>query len=104
MYCSLTTVGSYRVDSVEGEVDYHTGFSLNLPASESDLKRLETRDLDALLGEGRYTLNRDPGSLERNVQAGRMGQEMYSFVVGLLVVFFALEQFTATWFYRTDEL
>ena len=33
----------------------------------------------------------------------RLGQEMYSFVVGLLVIVFALEQFTAAWFYRMDE-
>ena len=103
MLRDLTTVGSYQVDSADGELAYHTGFSLNLPASESDLRRLETGDLDALLGEGRYTVNRDPRSLERNVQAGRLGQEMYSIVVALLVVIFALEQFTATWFYRTDE-
>ena len=99
----LTAVGSYQVDSAAGEVDYHTGFSLNMPPGESDLHRLETTELDGLLGEGRYTVNRDPGSLERNVQTGRMGQEMYGAVVGFLVVVFALEQFTATWFYRTDE-
>ena len=99
----LTTIGSYQVDSAPGEVGYHSGFSLNLPASESDLRRLEPRELDSLLGEGRYTVNRDPRSLERNIMTNRLGQEMYSFVVGLLVIVFALEQFTAAWFYRTDE-
>lgn len=98
----LSAVGSYQVDSTEGDVKYHTGFSLNLPAQESDLRRLEPQDLDALLGEGRYTVNRDPSSLERNVQAGRLGQEVYGIVVALLVAVFAMEQFTATWFYRTD--
>ena len=91
------------MDSAPAEVDYHGGFSLNLPASESDLRRLEPRELDSLLGEGRYTVNRDPRSLERNIMTNRLGQEMYSFVVGLLVIVFALEQFTAAWFYRTDE-
>ena len=61
------------------------------------------RELDSLLGEGRYTVNRDPRSLERNIMTNRMGQEMYSFIVGLLVITFAMEQFTAAWFYRTDE-
>ena len=28
---------------------------------------------------------------------------MYSLIVAFLVAIFALEQFTATWFYRTDE-
>ena len=103
LFRDLSVVGSYQVDSATAESDFHTGFSVNLPASESDLRRLETADLDALFGEGRYTVNRDPGSLERNVQTGRMGKEMYSMVVGFLVVIFGLEQFTATWFYRTDD-
>ncbi len=99
----LTTVGSYQVDSAAGEVDYHSGFSLNLPAGESDLRRLESRDLDSLLGEGRYSVHRDTRGLETNIMTNRLGQEMYSFVVGLLVIVFAIEQFTAAWFYRTDE-
>ena len=96
-------MGSYQVDSAAGEVDYHSGFSLNLPAGESDLRRLESRDLDSLLGEGRYSVNRDTRGLETNIMTNRLGQEMYSFVVGLLVIVFAIEQFTAAWFYRTDE-
>ena len=56
-----------------------------------------------MLGEGRYSVSRDPASLERNVLVGRLGQEMYSLIVAFLVAIFALEQFTATWFYRTDE-
>jgi hypothetical protein len=99
----LTTLGSYQVDAAKGEIDYHAGFSLNLPSRESDLRRLETNDLDGLIGKGRYTVNRDLESLDRNVLAGRLGQEMYSFVVAFLVAVFAIEQFTATWFYRTDE-
>jgi hypothetical protein len=100
----LATVGSYQIDSAEGEIDYHTGFSLNLSPRECDLKRLEKRDLDSMFGEGRYSLNRDPASLERNVQTGRLGQEVYSIIVALLITVFALEQFTAAWFYKADEV
>lgn len=99
----LSAVGSYTVDAGDKELDYHAGFSLNLPASESDLTRWEKNDLDRVLGEKRYSVSRDPASLERNVEAGRLGQEMYGIVVAFLAAIFALEQFTATWFYRTDE-
>ena len=99
----LSAVGSYAVDSPEKGIDYHAGFSLNLPAAESDFTRFEPTDLDRILGEGRYSVSRDPASLERNVLVGRLGQEMYSLIVAFLVAIFALEQFTATWFYRTDE-
>ncbi|WP_010582737.1 vWA domain-containing protein [Schlesneria paludicola] len=99
----LTAIGSYQVDSTDKKSTYEEGFSLNLPARECDLRRLEPTELNSLLGEGRYTVNRDPGSLERNVQTGRLGQEVYSLLVAFLIAVFALEQFTATWFYRTDE-
>ncbi len=99
----LTSVGSYSVDTADRAVDYHVGFSLNLPAAESDLKRLEKSDLDGLLGEERYHVNRDLDSLIKDVNIGRLGQEMYGMVVAFLVAVFALEQFTATWFYRTDD-
>lgn len=100
----LTTIGSYQVDSAESEVDYHTAFSLNLPGRESDLKRLETADLDLMLGEGRYKQSRDLDNLIKEVDKGRLGQEVYGLVVAVLVGIFAMEQFTATWFYRTDEV
>lgn len=98
-----TSTGSYSVDSADQTVDYHVGFSMNLPASESDPTRLEKSDLDKLLGEKRYSLARDISSLEHDRVTNLLGQEMYGMVVAFLVVVFALEQFTATWFYRTDE-
>ena len=99
----LTAIGSYQVDAADTNVTYHEGFSLNLPAGEGNLRRLVPLDLDSLLGEKRYSVNRDPGSLERNVQTGRLGQEVYSLLVAFLIGVFTLEQFTATWFYRTDD-
>ncbi len=105
-YISLrdaTSTGSYSVDSADQTVDYHVGFSVNLPAAESDLTRLETSDLDTMLGEKRYRIADNPAELERISDQGRLGQEMYGMVVAFLVAVFALEQFTATWFYRTDE-
>ena len=99
----LTAIGSYTVEATNKTVDYRVGFSVNLPARESDFTRLEKADTDTLFGEGRYSVSRDPASLERNVLSGRLGQEMYGLIVGFLVAVFALEQFTATWFYRTDD-
>lgn len=100
----LTSVGSYQIDSSESNAPFHAGFSMNNPPNEDDLKRLEKTDLDVWLGEGRYSVNRDPAGLERTVQTGRLGQEVYSVVVALLVAVFVMEQLTSTWFYRTDEV
>lgn len=99
----LNSVGSYTLDSTDAAAKYNLGFSMNLPAAESDLKRLEKSDLDGLLGEQRYSVSENLQDLQRKADTGRLGQEMYSMVVAFLVLVFALEQFTATWFYRTDQ-
>jgi hypothetical protein len=99
----LTSVGSYSVDSADRSVDYHAGFSMNLSASESRLERMKEEDLEKILGKDHFSVARDMNQLERDVITGRLGQEMYGMVVAFLVAVFALEQFTATWFYRTDE-
>lgn len=100
----LTSVGHYQVVTPGAGPKLVTGFSVNLPPRETDLTRLSTADLDTLLGPGRYGLARDPDSLTRSVQSGRLGQEVAGLLLGLLAIIFLLEQAAATWFYRQDEV
>lgn len=100
----LLKPGNYQIVSALPSAAMWTGFSLNLPATESDLARLETSDLDGYLGNGKYHLARDPEALERSVTAGRVGQELSGLLLGLLVAVFVVEQATATWFYRQDDV
>ncbi|MDZ4687147.1 MAG: BatA domain-containing protein [Planctomycetaceae bacterium] len=96
--------GHYQVAATKGQTTaIETGFSLNLPAEETNLERMTSDDLDDLLGAKRYGLARDPQSLSRSVQTGRLGQEVYGLLLACLVAVFVGEQLTATWFYRTDE-
>ena len=59
--------------------------------------------LDELLGPKRYGVARDPQTLTRSVNTGRLGQEVYGLLMAGLLVVFAWEQATSTWFYRADE-
>jgi len=99
----LLKPGNYQIVSALPSAVIWTGFSLNLPATESDLTRLDTAGLDGYLGQDKYHLARDPEALERSVTAGRLGQELSGLLLGLLVVVFVVEQATATWFYRQDD-
>jgi hypothetical protein len=97
-------VGNYQVLSTETPPpSLVTGFSVRPLAIESDLARLSKDDLDAMFGERRYGLARDPQQLARSVNTGRLGQEVFGVVLALLIVMFVGEQITATWFYQTDE-
>lgn len=80
-----------------------TGFSMNRPADESDLSRLSVIDLSQYLGENRFSLARRIEELDRAVRRGRMGQEMYAWVLGLLIGVFGLELLVANRFYEIDQ-
>jgi hypothetical protein len=100
----VTLPGQYQIVSTAAKTaSVETGFSVNLTPEETHLERLTSSELDDLLGEKRYGVARDPQSLSRSVQAGRLGQEVYGLLLACLVAVFVGEQLTATWFYRTDE-
>jgi hypothetical protein len=100
----LREAGHYQVVPQTGPVSkWLAAFSLNPLSRESELRRLERDDLDALLGEQRYGLARDPQQLTRSVQSGRIGQEVVGLLMAALLVIFAWEQLTAAWFYQADE-
>jgi hypothetical protein len=96
--------GQYQITATQGaSATVPAGFSVNIPAAETNLQRLTTEELDGLLGAKRYGMARDLQSLSRSVQAGRLGQEVYGLLLACLVAVFAGEQMTSAWFYRTDE-
>jgi hypothetical protein len=99
-----TLAGQYQIVTTNGTPPkWLSAFSVNSLPGESDLRRLPAEELDDLLGAKRYGVARDPQQLSRSVHAGRMGQEVYGLLMGLLLCVFAWEQVTATWFYKADE-
>ncbi len=101
---NTSVLGNYQIIRAgKTPAEIVAAFSLQAIPEEADLKRLRPSELDELLGEKRYGLARDPEQLERSVNTGRLGQEVYGLLMGLLIFVFVTEQTTATWFYRTDE-
>lgn len=96
-------IGQYGVVAAEPDVSFATGFSANPSPEESDLTRMEPAALDDLLGEKRYSIADSMEGLERTVRAGRIGQEMFSTVLLILVIVFCTEHLVANRFYETDE-
>jgi hypothetical protein len=101
---SMVQPGHYQLAPANGPATaWLAAFSVNSLAGESDLRRLKEEDLDDLLGAKRYGVARDPLELSRSVNTGRLGQEMYGLLMAGLLIVFAWEQATATWFYHADE-
>jgi hypothetical protein len=80
------------------------GFSVNPPLAETRLTPLQTRDLDALFGgTDRYELADDPESLKRAVGLKRIGQEIFPWLMALILVLVTAENVLANRFYRATS-
>ena len=75
---------------------------MNAPAAESDFRRLTDDDLTQMLGEKRFAVARDIGTLERRVNTGRLGEELYPLLLLVAIVVFCGEHFVANWFYSEE--
>ncbi|QDT17252.1 BatA domain-containing protein [Alienimonas californiensis] len=78
-------------------------FSVNLPEEESDLTAITTDELDARLGEGRYTLSRTAEELDLTTVRGRLGEEMFPYLLALLMAVFAGELIVGNRFYESEQ-
>lgn len=75
-------------------------FSVNAPITEMAYLPLEARDLDALFGKGGYMLADDPQSLKTKINIGRVGFEIFPWLMGLILILVTLENLLANKFYR----
>ncbi len=94
--------GHYDVESADDALPLDLGFSVNVRSAETRLQRLEKSDLDQLLGEDRYALARDLGTLEREVGRGRP-TEVFGMLLAIVIAAFAGEHLVANRFYEGDQ-
>jgi hypothetical protein len=95
-------LGNYGVSSADPASKFASGFSVNASPTESDFHRLSEDDLTQLFGEKRFSLARDIATLQRRVNTGRLGEEVYPLLLLLVLIVFCGEHFVANWFY-TEE-
>jgi hypothetical protein len=94
--------GNYLLRSGGSQSGVRRGFSVNIPASSTDLTRLGREDLTAILGDGRYRLSRGLAEIQRDVNLGRAGHELYPLLIILVALALGLEHLLANKFYRRD--
>jgi hypothetical protein len=95
-------LGAYDVMSADPQSSFASGFSVNVSAAESDLRRLHNDDLEQMFGEKRVSLARDMATLQRHVATGRLGEEVYPLLLLLALIAFCGEHFVANWFYHEE--
>jgi uncharacterized membrane protein len=96
-------LGHFEVVSANKDIKFRTGFSINPPADESNLAKVNSLDLDQLLGPDRYAVAQNIDSLSRSVTAGRLGVEVFPIILGLVLIIFCLELTVSNRFYEADQ-
>ncbi len=96
-------LGHYEIVGAEQDSHFTSGFSVNPSADESDFTRLVEADLDVFLGQGRYSVAPSIEELERIVTRGRIGQEVFSLILFVVIAAFCTEHVVANRFYDADQ-
>ena len=98
----LMQVGLYEIDLAERAGDNQTSpLSVNVPASEADLRRAPRNELSAALGSTNHVFLDGLG--DAALQAGENRRELWRSLLVTLVALLLLEQFLAWWFGRQDR-
>ena len=97
---SVTTVGNYRVRCGRGQTQRTYGFSLNLSPAETRLERLSDTELTERIGGKRLRIARNIDQIDRDVNMGRVGRELYPYLIGLVALVVGLEHLVSNRFYR----
>jgi hypothetical protein len=101
-FSSTDQIGNYRVQAGGTQSKFERGFSMNLPLAATQLARLPMEELDALLGKDRYNIATDSRKIEREAGRGRVGQELFPYLMALVALALAVEQVLANRFYRRE--
>jgi Aerotolerance regulator N-terminal len=93
--------GQWTVKAMaEGDRPSVLGFSVNPPRSESQFTPLEKPDLDTIFGKDGYHLAEDAQALKNAEDIVKTGNELFPFLMILILIIVTLESFLANTFYK----
>lgn len=102
---SVRRLGHYQVESsAEPGKQFRRGFSVNEPPEESVLTTIDVEKLKTVIGKDRFAIARDPDALESVVDEARVGRELFSWIMLLVITLVCIEGYVANRFYRRPTL
>ncbi|MCH8830838.1 MAG: hypothetical protein IID45_14785 [Planctomycetes bacterium] len=99
----LDRIGNYQVIGNDKNKSVLAAFSYNFSPDQTDLTRLTEKNLEEMLGKGRFQRARDIKSLNRAVSGDRYGKEIYELVLLGMICAFCGELLVANRFYSAEQ-
>lgn len=93
--------GQYRIRA-GGNDGLDLGFSVNLATDATSLDRVAPTELKHLFGDHDFQLARSASDMQRAVASGRIGRELYPWLIVLVALCVGAEQVAANRFYRKE--
>ena len=100
----VNEAGHFQLRSVDDGNDFGRDFAVNDLDQESNLTSITDESLDAVFGPERYSRVTDPQQLDRAVNVGRLGVEVFPVLMGLLIAIFCGEHLMANFFYDEEPV
>ncbi|HEX6962274.1 MAG TPA: BatA and WFA domain-containing protein [Lacipirellula sp.] len=94
------SLGNYRLTAGGESQRLDRGFSVNPPPEVSELKRVDGEKIVDSLPEDRVRLADNLEAVEKYVNIGRRGRELYSWAIGLVALIWGAEHVLANRFYK----
>ncbi len=96
---STDEVGNYRVTSGGQGARLNRGFTVNASGDVGRLDRAASRTITESLGKDRVKISRQRQELASTIDVGRVGRELYPWIIVLVAIAFGCEQWLADRFY-----
>jgi hypothetical protein len=93
-------VGNFRVQSSGGAEGVDMGFSVNLSPDQTDLRRIGEDELAEAFGPLKYRVARTREQIDRDINTGRVGRELFTPLILLLALVLLGEHVLANRFYK----
>lgn len=97
------TPGHYRVRAGGSEGGFDRGFSTNLSSLATGLDRIDPVELKKIFGKHEFRLAPTARMISSVISAGRVGRELYPWLIVFVAIAVGLEQVVANRFYRNRE-
>ena len=99
---TTSELGNYRLQAGGRQAVLDRGFSVNAASEISEVQRISFAEIEQALGKDRVQLARTTDEIEIRVGLGRLGRELFPWLIGAVILVLAAEHLLANRFYRSD--